>query len=151
MWFLSRSKESSVLILDEPDVYMHADLQRKLIRMLNADSRQFIVATHSPEMMSEVQPESVIILNRRTRKSQASTSIVGVQEILRHFGSVHNLSLSRLGEHNRILFVEGRIFRYLSSFRMLSIRLRECQLMRCQTLVSGVVAMAVGVDNSKVL
>jgi len=117
MWFLSRSKESSVLILDEPDVYMHADLQRKLIRMLNADSRQFIVATHSPEMMSEVQPESVIILNRRTRKSQASTSIVGVQEILRHFGSVHNLSLSRLGEHNRILFVEGKDLQILKQFQ----------------------------------
>ena len=34
MWFLSRCDERATVILDEPDVYMHPDLQRKLIRLV---------------------------------------------------------------------------------------------------------------------
>ena len=34
MWFLARCRGYETIILDEPDVYMHADLQRKLIRFL---------------------------------------------------------------------------------------------------------------------
>jgi AAA15 family ATPase/GTPase len=34
VWFLCRTSSSAILILDEPDVYLHADLQRKLIRLL---------------------------------------------------------------------------------------------------------------------
>ena len=44
------------LVLDEPDVYMHPDLQRRLIRFLLRRDQQVIVATHSIEMMSEVEP-----------------------------------------------------------------------------------------------
>ena len=107
MWFLCRNKQSDVLILDEPDVYMHADLQRKLVRMLIHDSRQFIIATHSPEMLAEVEPDSVVILNRANRNSKPATSSQAVQKLLIHVGSVHNLSLARLAIHRRILFVEG--------------------------------------------
>ena len=107
IWFLTRNQSSSVLILDEPDVYMHADLQRKLVRMLLQDQRQFIIATHSPEMLAEVEPESVIVLNRKRRYSKSATSTDEIQELLRHVGSVHNLSLARLGIYNRILLVEG--------------------------------------------
>ena len=34
MWFLARSMEVSTVILDEPDVYMHPDIQRRLIRYI---------------------------------------------------------------------------------------------------------------------
>jgi hypothetical protein len=34
MWFLARTPAAACVILDEPDVYMHPDLQRRLIRYL---------------------------------------------------------------------------------------------------------------------
>jgi len=40
IWFLSRCSKSETIILDEPDVYLHADLQRKLIRLLKGKFRQ---------------------------------------------------------------------------------------------------------------
>jgi hypothetical protein len=58
-------------------------------------------------MLAEVEPESVIVLNRKRRYSKSAASTEEVQEILRHVGSVHNLSLARLGIYNRILLVEG--------------------------------------------
>jgi hypothetical protein len=117
MWFLSRNQQSAVLILDEPDVYMHADLQRKLIRMLMRDNRQFIIATHSPEMLAEVDPDAVVVLNRRNRVSKPATSSSAIQELLRHVGSVHNISLARLGTYGRILLVEGEDLPILKLFQ----------------------------------
>jgi hypothetical protein len=108
MWFLVRNTSSSVLILDEPDVYMHADLQRKLVRMLMRDPRQFIIATHSPEMLAEVEPESVVVLDRKRRASRSATTSRAVQELLLRVGSVHNLSLARLASQRRLVLVEGK-------------------------------------------
>lgn len=108
IWFLARNASSSVLILDEPDVYMHADLQRKLVRMLMRDPRQFIIATHSPEMLAEVEPDSVVVLDRKRKTSRAATSSRAVQELLLRVGSVHNLSLARLASQRRLVLVEGK-------------------------------------------
>lgn len=116
-WFLTRNQNASTLILDEPDVYLHADLQRKLVRMLLADSRQFIIATHSPEMLAEVEPDSVIVLNRSRRASRSATSSGVVQELLNHIGSVHNISLSKLAAYGRILLVEGKDIPILKLFQ----------------------------------
>jgi hypothetical protein len=117
MWFLCRNTNSGVLILDEPDVYMHADLQRRLVRMLSNDTRQFIIATHSPEMLAEVEADSVVVLNRQATRSRPATSSRAVQELLDRVGSVHNLSLARLAIHRKILFVEGDDVALLKRFQ----------------------------------
>lgn len=117
MWFLSRSTRASVLILDEPDVYMHADLQRKLIRLLMKDERQFIVATHSPEMLEEVEPENIVVLDRQNPVSRNATSSTVVQGILDNIGSVHNLSLARIGICKRVLLLEGDDLSLLKKFQ----------------------------------
>jgi predicted ATP-dependent endonuclease of OLD family len=43
IWFLVRSNGAQTLILDEPDVYLHADLQRRLIRRLVSLPNQTIL------------------------------------------------------------------------------------------------------------
>lgn len=67
MWFLARCRHFETIILDEPDVYMHADLQRRLIRFLKGRYRQVIVATQSIEIMSEVEPENILVVDRDKR------------------------------------------------------------------------------------
>ncbi|HTQ08584.1 MAG TPA: AAA family ATPase, partial [Fimbriimonadaceae bacterium] len=47
MWFLSKVSSNSVIALDEPDVYLHADLQRKLVSLLRDHQGQVLVATVS--------------------------------------------------------------------------------------------------------
>jgi energy-coupling factor transporter ATP-binding protein EcfA2 len=52
------------LILDEPEISMHVDWQRQLIatmRQLNPDA-QLIAATHSPEIMAEVDDKNIFRL-----------------------------------------------------------------------------------------
>lgn len=108
MWFLARVGNRDPIILDEPDVYLHADLQRRLIRMLKYQRRQSIIATHSIEIISEVDPESVLIIDRKRPSSQFAASLPGVQKVINAVGSVHNIHLARLWTSRKILCIEGK-------------------------------------------
>ncbi len=107
IWFLTRAKDHETVILDEPDVYMHADLQRRLIRFVRGNHQQVVIATHSSEIMAEVQPEDILVVNRLNDRSAFASSLPAVQKVLGGFGSVHNLQLSRLWTSRRFLMVEG--------------------------------------------
>lgn len=116
MWFLARTSENSTIILDEPDVYMHADLQRKLIRLLRNRAQQIIIATHSIEIMSEVEPEQVLIVDRKKKESTFTSSLPGVQQVINQIGGVHNLQLARLWNSRKCIFVEGKDISLLKHF-----------------------------------
>jgi len=117
MWFLARCSQSETVILDEPDVYMHADLQRRLIRFLRGRHPQVIVATHSIEIMSEVDPESILVVDRDKRQAQFTTDIPQVQQVVDQIGGVENLQLARLWGSRRCLFVEGDDLGFLKQFQ----------------------------------
>jgi energy-coupling factor transporter ATP-binding protein EcfA2 len=117
-WFLSRANPDSTVILDEPDVYMHPDLRRRLVRHLRNYSRQIVVTTHSVEIMSEVEPDEILILDKRQRQSNFAISLPAVQKLLDHVGSAQNLQLTRLWRARKIVFVEGKDFRLLSDILM---------------------------------
>lgn len=108
MWFLARCDSKTCIVLDEPDVYMHADLQRKLIRILKNRFKQVIISTHSTEIISEVEPENVIVIDRRKPKSIFASNFPAVQKILHNIGSIHNIELSRLWSAKKLLIVEGK-------------------------------------------
>jgi len=116
MWFLARVGNEATVILDEPDVYMHPDLQRRLIRHLRQRRRQVVITTHSVEIMSEVEPEDILVLDRRHPASSFAASFPAVQRVLDHVGSAQNLQLARLWHARRSLLVEGKDFRLLSDF-----------------------------------
>jgi AAA15 family ATPase/GTPase len=108
MWFLAKSEEDSTVILDEPDVYMHADLQRKLIRFLKTRYKQVIIATHSIEIISEVEPENILVIDKTQNTSNYSNSVPAVQSLLNRIGSIHNIGLARLWSAKKLLLVEGK-------------------------------------------
>ncbi|MHB1089639.1 MAG: AAA family ATPase [Ilumatobacteraceae bacterium] len=116
MWFLARNTDSPTIVLDEPDVYMHADLQRRLMRLLRRRHQQVIVATHSIEILSEVAPEDVLVVTSELRASRWASGTKGVQKVIENIGGVHNLQLSRLAQAKKCLFVEGNDLNYLRKF-----------------------------------
>jgi energy-coupling factor transporter ATP-binding protein EcfA2 len=113
MWFLSRARQDQTIILDEPDVYMHADLQRRLIRFLRGRGQQVIIATHSIEIMAEVAPEDVLIVDRARARSAFAASLPVVQEVADRIGGIHNFQLARLWTSRRCLLVEGKDIGFL--------------------------------------
>jgi energy-coupling factor transporter ATP-binding protein EcfA2 len=109
LWFLSRVDETAIVVLDEPDVYLHADLQKKLIRVLAASNfRQTIVATHSVEMIADVSPDEIVDVRKAEARSKAISSTAEAQAILYQMGTTHHLQLSKLGVGGKVLFLEGK-------------------------------------------
>lgn len=107
MWFLSKADADSTIILDEPDVYMHADLQRRLIKLVKDSYKQVIIATHSIEIMSEVEPENILPIDSKKVRQDFATNAPLVQRIVDQIGSVHNIEIARLFSYNKFLVVEG--------------------------------------------
>jgi hypothetical protein len=106
MWFFARTPMTSMVVLDEPDVYMHADLQRRIIRLLKGRFVQTIVATHSSEILSEVEPDDVLVIDRQAAHSGFAESLPAVEQVMNSLGTVHNVQLTRLWRSRRFLIVE---------------------------------------------
>jgi energy-coupling factor transporter ATP-binding protein EcfA2 len=117
MWFITLAGQTPTVILDEPDVYMHADLQRRIIRFLRNRHEQTIITTHSVEIMSEVQPDEILIVDKRKPESCFANFVPSVQAAIERFGSVHNLHLTRLLGANRMILVEGKDLKLIKEFQ----------------------------------
>lgn len=108
IWFLSRTPPEHSVVLDEPDVYMHPDLQRKLFRMARARFNQCIIATHSVEIMAESDPANILVVDKRHRRSRYANGEPGLQTLIDQIGGIHNVHLARLWGARRFLLVEGK-------------------------------------------
>ena len=117
MWFLALSNDTQTIILDEPDVYMHPDLQRRIIRFLRHRHPQCIITTHSVEILSEVSPNEVLVVERRNRRSRFADSLPAVQLLMDKVGSMHNISLARLWRARRLILVKGDDIPFLKAFQ----------------------------------
>ena len=106
----------SVLIVDEPDIYLHPDLQRRLFWLVQQRSAQCIMATHSIEIINEADPEDIIVVDKRRRVGKRVTDIAGMQEAVESLGSTQNIHLTKLSKGRKVLFVEGNDFSLLRRF-----------------------------------
>lgn len=116
MWFVSRTSRNDTVVLDEPDVYMHPDLQRRLIRHLRSIRPQVVVATHSTEILAEADPRNVLVIDRSAPEAAFSTSLPTVQKLMEHIGSAQNIQLTRLWSARKLLLFEGKDIKLMSLF-----------------------------------
>ena len=106
IWFICRSKGNETIILDEPDVYMHPDLQLRILKIVKSLFKQVIIATHSVEIISNVSPRNIVTIDKKDRQMRYANQLTIVQNIVDDIGSVHNLSLIKLGSARKCIFVE---------------------------------------------
>ncbi len=114
---LSRAKGSSLVVVDEPETYLHPDVQRQLLGIVRDIGADVVFATHSSEIMSEADPSEIVLINKRRRTGERLKDVVGVQRALDAVGSAQNITLTALARSRRVLFVEGEDdFRLLRRF-----------------------------------
>jgi hypothetical protein len=106
----------ATVVLDEPDVYMHPDLQRKLYRLIKARFAQAIVATHSVEIMAEADPSDILVVNNRRKRSAYANTEPGVQILIDQLGGIHNVHLARLWNAKKVILLEGKDLAILKTF-----------------------------------
>ena len=107
LFHLYRLRNDEVVVLDEPDVYLHADLQRRLVHLLESSSSQTIVATHSAEIIAESPKSSVVWIDRSRKRATAVADEALLQKLSDSLGSQFNLKLARAMRSRVLLLVEG--------------------------------------------
>jgi len=114
VWFqivthLIRLRDTSVLVLDEPEINLHAEKQNDLIQVLKEHHKgSVIIATHSPELMNNVDVSHIIHVQKDRRKPTIkNTSDRTYLDLVRsQVGSNFNLIASQFEKFDLILFTE---------------------------------------------
>ena len=116
IWFIAKNSSGATIILDEPDVYLHPNLQKKIFNYIKSMNTQIIIATHSVELISEADFKNVFQIDKTRRIQRYSNGLSNVQNIVEKIGSVQNMSLLRLGLSKKCIFVEGLDMKLLNKF-----------------------------------
>ncbi|HUV79039.1 MAG TPA: ATP-binding protein [Desulfobacterales bacterium] len=114
--FIIRGKNSSIFIIDEPDIYLHSDLQRQLMSILRSLGPDILIATHSTEIISESEPDDILVVNKKNVSAKRIRQPGELQQIFQVLGSNLNPTLTQLAKTKRALFVEGKDFQIISRF-----------------------------------
>lgn len=114
--FIAKAPPESLLIIDEPDVYLHSDLQRQLVHLLRSHSGDVLIATHATEIIAEADSGEILVLNKKSKNAQRIKNPSQLQGLFGSLGSNLNPTLTQLAKTKRALFVEGEDFALLSAF-----------------------------------
>jgi energy-coupling factor transporter ATP-binding protein EcfA2 len=113
---LDRGRDSSIIVVDEPEIYLHPDLQRQLLEILFSLGPSIVMATHSAEMIGTADPRDIVLIDKKSRSAKRLASDETIQHVLDLIGSLHNVTLTRIAKHRRVLFVEGNDYPLLLKF-----------------------------------
>lgn len=113
---LIQSKAASIFLIDEPDIYLHSDLQRQLVGLLRSLGPDILIATHSTEIVTEAEANEIVLINKKRKSAKRISSQADVETVFRELGSNVNPILTQLAKTRRVLFVEGKDFQILSRF-----------------------------------
>jgi hypothetical protein len=111
-----RGTKESILVLDEPDIYLHPDLQRKLLRIVHDRFGQIFIATHSVEIINEGEPGEVVTIHSDFKSGRRVLTDEDYQALFNYIGSFENIDFSRLGRARRLVFFEGKDKKLLRRF-----------------------------------
>lgn len=99
-----KKDDDFILLIEEPEVYLHPSLQRKMISTLLkiSERNQIILTTHSPIIVSKIDKGNIHCVN----KEKGVTSLVeaNVENIVQELG----VQISDILNKQAVMFVEGK-------------------------------------------
>ncbi len=104
---LFRAREASIVVIDEPEIYLHPDVQRQLLGILRGLDADILLATHSVEIMGEADPSEILLVDKRRSSAHRLKDIEGIQQAIEALGSAQNVTLTHLARTKKVIFVEG--------------------------------------------
>jgi energy-coupling factor transporter ATP-binding protein EcfA2 len=103
---ITRARSATGLIVDEPEVYLHPDVQRQLMGILRDAGPSVLIATHSTEIIADADVHEIIEVDKAKQRGRRLRDVAEVQVVLEAIGSVHNVTLTKIARNRRVLFVE---------------------------------------------
>jgi energy-coupling factor transporter ATP-binding protein EcfA2 len=109
-------RHASIFLIDEPDIYLHSDLQRQLIAILRTLGPDVLIATHSPEIVTEAEIDEILVVDKTRRRAARIRNPDQLGSVFSMLGSAINPVLTQLAKTRRAVFVEGGDFQILGRF-----------------------------------
>jgi AAA15 family ATPase/GTPase len=109
LYVVLTSDISKVIIIDEPNSFLHPGAARKLIEILKEHPQhQFIISTHSPSTIAAANPKTINIV--RTENAESKIECVDVTETKKQHLYLAEIGakLSDVFGADNILWVEGK-------------------------------------------
>jgi len=113
---VKRAVDGAVIIIDEPDIYLHPEVQKRLLRIVRDRSEQFIFATHSIELINEADALEIVSVDPRLRNAKRIRSEEDYNTVYGYLGSSQNVELARIAKARKVIFVEGNDKKIIMAF-----------------------------------
>lgn len=113
---LIQSNDASLFLIDEPDIYLHSDLQRQLLGLLRNLGPDILIATHSTEIITEAETDDIVLINKKRSRAKRISNPSQLEDVFKVLGSNLNPILTQLAKTRRAVFVEGKDFQILGKF-----------------------------------
>lgn len=113
---LIQSSDVALFLIDEPDIYLHSDLQRQLLGLLRGMGPDILIATHSTEIITEAETDDIVLINKQRKTARRITNPSQLEDVFRILGSNLNPILTQLAKTRRAVFVEGKDFQIIGKF-----------------------------------
>jgi predicted ATPase len=100
--------KSGVIVIDEPNSFLHPGAAKKLIQILKQyDQHQYVLATHSAELISTAKPEIIHLVRWEGGESKVERVDARNVDHLRYILIEVGVSFSDLFGYDRVIWVEG--------------------------------------------
>ncbi|HTF61747.1 MAG TPA: AAA family ATPase [Edaphobacter sp.] len=114
--FIVANRSASLFLIDEPDIYLHSDLQRQLVGLLRSLGPDILLATHSTEIMMEAEHSDILLVSKEYQAAKRLKSSGQLMTVFSNLGSNIRPVLTQIGRSRRLVFVEGKDFHVISLF-----------------------------------
>jgi predicted ATP-dependent endonuclease of OLD family len=111
-----QSEAKSIFLIDEPDIYLHSDLQRQLVGILRNLGPDILIATHSTEIITEAEPDDILVIDKNKIQAKRIRNPAQLSDIFATLGSNLNPFLTQLAKTKHAIFVEGKDFQVIAKF-----------------------------------
>jgi predicted ATPase len=105
VWFLARTPEDHIVVLDEPDVYVHPEQQARILPILRGRYRQCLISTHSPAILTNTSTNETLRIHRATTVSRPGLTDAEHEVLVRQ--AIAALRQSELGVSDAIALEEA--------------------------------------------
>jgi len=109
---LVRLSQYPVFILDEPEIFLYPAKQNDLLQLLQEHyGGTAIIATHSTELMSNVDVSHIIYVQKGATqaKLRKKSDLQAIERIRKGIGSSLNIYASQFQDVDRLLFTEDKL------------------------------------------
>lgn len=108
LYVISTSNYPQVILIDEPQSFLHPGAIRKLFDILKQHPHQYIITTHSPIAITTADPNNIILVRKEDSKSVINRIDTRENHQINMYLSEIGARLSDVFGADNILWVEGR-------------------------------------------